>query len=736
MADEHYDSQPRKDADAYARYLAGMDASMRQKVALTAAHLLCQGRIADMGMGSGAGSLALAALYPELSVVGVDLDAEIVSRARATHVLPNLSFVAGDIAAKVFGDGELDGIFDSSVLHHVTSYRGYRDDNAADALAVQVTELREHGVLVVRDFVDPGPGTVLLDVRSEDGDASDDPRRCSTAALLRRFAREARVLLPPEKRGFPLEEMPDAPRAGWQRFRLSLHDATEFLLRKDYRDDWETEVQEEYGYYRQDELEGVFARLGLRVLASTPIRNPWIVRNRFRDKMELRDTTGRELDPPATNYVIVGERVPPGEGVRFRVAEDVPPSGFLTHAVMRREGGEARDLVRRPNRTLDVIPFFLDHESLFVIARTSYPRPLLSLLSPPIIPREIEGVRNSIDGVRSSSYVAEPLVVVQTDKPIGQTVEEALLSMARIDEGRIRAFHGGATYYPSPGGVQEEVRSVHVQIEKLFVEERLPAGRIRAIEAQQLLRAAQVGGLPDARLELNVYALLRSLGRAVGPWIGETIALPECAVAARTTMSQLHARAARRAWRSAEREESPGFLELRAARFEELDARGDVVGAQVLEWVMPRRRSASTVACAVLARSGGEIWLGLDDDDLPAAQAFRGRSEILVAPAWRLPSGIATMHEARAFLAERLALEHGVRAAEIAELGGRYHPSPGVTPEVVHPFFVAVESVDATPARALRWVPLRDAIDNARDLVDGHLRIVAHRAAHTLGVLA
>ena len=64
-----YDAQDRGAGDAYARYLAGMDASMRQKVALTAAHLLAAGSLADMGMGSGSGSHALAALYPDLDVV-------------------------------------------------------------------------------------------------------------------------------------------------------------------------------------------------------------------------------------------------------------------------------------------------------------------------------------------------------------------------------------------------------------------------------------------------------------------------------------------------------------------------------------------------------------------------------------------------------------------------------------------------------------------------------------------
>ena len=64
------EGQARGGLAAFERYLAGMDASMRQKVALTAAHLPCEGRVADMGMGSGHSSHALAALYPRLQVAG------------------------------------------------------------------------------------------------------------------------------------------------------------------------------------------------------------------------------------------------------------------------------------------------------------------------------------------------------------------------------------------------------------------------------------------------------------------------------------------------------------------------------------------------------------------------------------------------------------------------------------------------------------------------------------------
>ena len=351
------DTQHRGTREAYERYLRGMDASMRQKVALTAAHLLCSGTVADMGMGSGAGSQALAALYPMLEVVGVDLDPTMVAMAREKYAMPNLRFVEGDIAEAIFPDESLDGIFDSSVLHHVTSFGGYAYERAARCLGNQARALRPNGVLLVRDFLAPddaGPSPeVLLDLPSDDGDDGDDPRTCSTAALFARFAREFRALA--ASPGFALTREPP-PAEGVARFRTTRRMAVEFVLRKDYRADWESEVKEEYAYFTQREFEEAFARLGLRVLASTPLRNPWIVRHRFKDRFAWRDAEGAPLEWPATNYVIAGEKVRDGDGVRFRRCARRRRSASFTW-ITTATGGAARcGSVRRPHTTIDVVP--------------------------------------------------------------------------------------------------------------------------------------------------------------------------------------------------------------------------------------------------------------------------------------------------------------------------------------------------------------------------------------------
>lgn len=725
-------TQVRDGLAAYARYLAQMDSSMRQKVALTAAHLLGEGRVADMGMGSGAGSHALAALYPRLQVVGVDLDPTMVELARRQHRLPNLRFEVGDIARRVFDDGSLDGLFDSSVLHHVTSFNGYSSERAAQAVETQVRALAPHGVLVVRDFVDPGPETVLLDLPEGDGEPGEDPRNCSSAALLRRFSREFRSLS--ARRGFELEEVRGAP-AGRARFRLSHKLAAEFVLRKDYRTDWESELQEEYTYFTQAQFEALFARLGLRVLASIPIRNPWIVRNRFEGKLALWTEGGAPLPFPPTNYVIVGERVPAGEGVRFGEAEKAPPQGFLELTCWRhKETGKAIDLVRRPNLTLDVIPWFEEAGELFVLAKASYPRPILRA------GREEEG--SLPGGSRPADYVAEPLNVLQTDKPLGQTVEEALQERAGMGPDLLKTFEVGPRYFPSPGGVQEEVRSVFVEVAPLFVQRTVPAssgfstsGRVRAIEACQLLRAAQVGGLPDARLELNAYALLRARGRPVGPWIGEALRAAELPGAEPTSPQELLARPRRRAFARAATKDGAGFLAVTAWRFVEQDAQGRPVASRDLELVRPRPVSLNTVVAALLCRAQGRVLLGVDDEDRPAAQCFDGYSNLVVAPAYRLPREATTLDSVKRVLCDRLADEFGVKAGETWELGGHYHPSAGTTPESVHP--VAVEVLaDVGGRRRLTWVALEALLEQPALLPDGHLRVVAFRAAHALGLLS
>ena len=702
----NYSKQERGAGADYERYLAGMDASMQQKVALTAAHVLGQGWVADMGMGSGTGSEALAALYPTIRVTGVDINQEMVERAAARYQRPNLDFRAGDIGKPCFERESLDAIFNSSVLHHVTSFNEYRLEEAARALEHQVAQLRPHGSLIVRDFVRPPEGEVLLDLP----DAS--------AELFLQFAREFRFLKPEADRGFVYQESA-RPQAGWRRFRCAHLHATEFVLRKDYQSDWATEVLEEYTYFTQAEFEQHFHRLGLRILASTPLWNPWIVSHRFEGQFELRDVAGESLGFPPTNYLIVGEKVEQGQGVMFRPAAFMEPQGFLEFTCYEhKEQGHLRELVRRPNMTVDTLPYFEQDGDLYVLARKSYARPLLSMCD------------QRLDGALSPTYVTEPVTIICRDKPLAQTVEESLNNWAGVPSEDILEFSEGSTTYPSPGGVQEEIRCFFVKVQPMMVNTPSARDQVRAIEAGQLLRAAQVGGLPDARLETHCFELMRRLGRAAGPWIGDTISLQNSALApGRATLRALLDAPRRRAYRRSQAKVD--FLRLQRRRFEELDATGQVLREVELEFVEPSQLTLSTVAVAPLWKHDGVVYFGLMDEDLPAAQCFSGHSNHLQAPAWRVPREVSGLPGLEIYLRESLRRENGVEARDTFALGGPYFPSPGVTPEIAYPYAVDVASCVAGEL-ALSWVSLAELVEGFAHLKEGHLRTLVSRVFRAL----
>lgn len=700
-----YGRQSRGDTSDYERYLAGMDASMQQKVALTAAHLIGEGRLADMGMGSGTGSEALAALYPNLRVTGVDINPQMVALAAQRYRLPNLDFLEGDIAGRCFPPETLDVVFNSSVLHHVTTFNGYRPAEAARAIANQVAQLKVGGNLIIRDFLKPEPGVVVLEMSPE------------WETVFLRFAREWRALLPADQRGVSFEALEPAAD-GWLRFRLEHTHAVEFVLRKDYQADWDTEILEEYTYFTQQQFEKTLTECRMRILTSTPIRNPWIVKHRFEGKIRLKDIRGKALEHPPTNYLVVAEKVAPSSGVGFRVGESALPAHYLQMSHYRhRQSGALRDLVRRPNATLDVVPYFVQNNELYVLARRSYPRPLLQLCRP------------TLDQSRAPAYVTEPFVVIQSDKPLAQTVEEALLERTGIATEHLLKFHLGGTTYPSPGGLQEEVRAVFVEIDP--VARSADREQLIALSARQLLRSAQVGGLPDSRLELHSFELLSSLGRDAGPWIGEQLALHAHPAPPPGALTSLPESAPRRAFVPAAR--SADFLVAKSVEFEEFTAAGEVLERTRLDYVRPRKLSLSTVSAVLLWRTSDNCYMAVDDDDFPAAQCFCGHSNLWVNPAWRLPEEVSNLTTMEHRLRNIVASQHGLKLGQIFTLGGPYFPSAGATPEVVYP--VACEVLEIEPGgEPLHWVSLGGLLAHFEQLKDGHLKTALLRVARALNL--
>jgi len=728
----HYEKQHRGTQAAYETYFAGMDSSMQQKVALTTAHFPVRGRIADMGSGSGRGTYDLASLYQGLELIGVDINPISVERARTRFQRPNLSYAVGDISEMVFPVESLDGILDSSVLHHVTSFNDFDVNRVLVTLDNQVAQLKQGGVIIIRDFVIPdGPSKVYLDLPQADGADSGEPKDLSTAALFELFAEKWRSSLNPAG---PVPFTRVESRRSWVRYEVGLRVAAEFVLRKDYRADWETEILEEYTYLTQSRFEAEFRSRGLRIVISRPLWNPWIVQNRFEDKFHLSDLNESPLPFPPTNYLIVGEKVTSDDGVELieREARELSTPKFLALTTHRhKETGKVFELVERPNQTIDLLPWFESNGQVFVFAKKDFPRPIVNAGKG----------QARLNRSAFSGYITEPIsAIVDATKDFEEAVADILIQRASFAREDILQIGEPFYYYTSPGGVNERVKSCPVQVRPRR-ESSAPfpnytrfkhAGTVRELDAIQVLRACHVGGMFDARIEISVYHLLRTLGRKAGPWIGAPVNLAEqAAELSSASNDSVLAPPPLAMFEPCSARDESGFLSVKEGLFAEQSHDGTVLSEVSFEYVLPRRFALNSVVALPVAKVDGRVFIGLELRDLPAVQSFSGSSMIVTSPAWRLPHSVNHWTELSAFLSEAMRRDFNVSMRHAWELGGSYLPSPGVTPEVVYPFLAEVEANEITAAK-LHFIEINELKNRMEVIQEGHLLIATGRLIHAL----
>jgi hypothetical protein len=236
----------------------------------------------------------------------------------------------------------------------------------------------------------------------------------------------------------------------------------------------------------------------------------------------------------------------------------------------------------------------------------------------------------------------------------------------------------------------------------------------------------------DARLEINVYHLLRVLGRKAGPWIGAPIALSVQSAELPTLSSDfVLAPPGIVAFELCPPRAESEFLSIKEGSFNEQAHDGNVLAQVPFEYVLPRNLSLSTLVALPVAKMDGGIFVGIELRDLPAVQAFSGSSSIATAPAWRLPRTVKHWTELPAFLAEAMRRDFNLFTRHVWELGGSYMPSPGVTPEVVYPFVAEVEA-SGLDRSDLHFIELNDLRNRINAIQEGHLLITACRLFHSL----
>lgn len=708
-----YHTQDRGTKRQYGLYLKAMDAISVEIVASASVFFNTRSGnvIVDVGMASGTSTSILSGLFPQLSIIGVDINPKMVEIARQTYQAPNLEFHVDDgERLTTFNEESVDGFFNCSSIHHITSFNGYDHNRALNAIKRQVALLKPGGIIVVRDFVKPPDMEVVLEL----GSIPKENCPCD-ADLLLGFSKTARSLANINEKGFPVEEI-KAVHKNTRRFRLFYADAVEFIRRKDYFSNWDIELQEEYGYFTQRDFEEVFAGLGLRIIVSFPVFNPWIIRNRYRGKFVLYDKWLNNIGFPPTNYLIAGEKVS-NKGTRLKIERHLPEikDSFLKYNSYRDlQTGKIYDVVLRPNSVLDVIPYYINHSNIQILAKHGYPRPIVN----------VDTDSPVIDQKHYSGYITEGLSASYTMK-----VEDVIMNRTDLKAADITGVEPSLAYYTSPGGIDEKVESVFVKLLRSPSEEFhsghsysrfSDSGSVRRFDAVQLLKTAQTGALIEARLELNIYNLLRLLNVHLPEWLGEQVEIAEMSIRDVLTIDMLLSGKDARFCPSSE---SASYLQKYRVKFTESGVGGS---SEILEFVTPRQLSTNTLITLPVARCNNEVYVGLEMRHLPVPQIHTGNSCIPVAPAARLPKDIVTYYDLEEFM-----LNHnifGTRVKSFSKLGEKFFPSVGVTPEQVYPYVVTL----AEPNASLKWVSLRELYHNMNRLRDGHLLISIVRLAHAI----
>lgn len=250
-------------------------------------HLDPSGTIVDEGCADGALLQWIAKDFPDADLIGVELTAEFIRRAherqRAGHF--GSSFVhfhqRNLLDREIFQPDSIRTTLCNSTAHELKSYGS--ESLLKAYLGFKFKQTAPSGRLVVRDVVGPENlnRKVILSLLD--------------AASLKTFERFLATFSAPE----PVERMSETSWKMTHRF------AAEFLMHKDYDDNWDSEMKETFAHWSLSDWKSALEEQGFNILHARTYTSEWIKQNRWDGRVLVTDAaTGEEVQTP-TNIVIV-----------------------------------------------------------------------------------------------------------------------------------------------------------------------------------------------------------------------------------------------------------------------------------------------------------------------------------------------------------------------------------------------------------------------------------------------
>ncbi len=319
----------------YNTYSRAFESSAQRKYDLIKKFLL-PGRIVDIGCGPGALIKLLAENdnLRESDIYGIEAARALFEECtyrknRGDFANENVFFYQRNIlSGTIFARNSINTFITMALTHEIFSYQG---KEKLKKLMSQIYSQLAHGSRWINvDVVGPENKNeiVYMKLNKKDGRNTDWNKKfpasqqnklksyldgMSTFAKFLRFETDFRTA-EREKAKYKFIKM-----GGTEYVKIKLEDACEFLSKKDYTDNWYSELHERFCFFSYSDWKKLYEQSGFRIIedranvenGSREIKNNWIIENRWKNAVELFRKFGSKLtkiDYPVTNVIIVAEK--------------------------------------------------------------------------------------------------------------------------------------------------------------------------------------------------------------------------------------------------------------------------------------------------------------------------------------------------------------------------------------------------------------------------------------------
>ncbi|MCB1557928.1 MAG: methyltransferase domain-containing protein [Alphaproteobacteria bacterium] len=684
--------------------LKDIPAHIVKKAWFTLSHILPESgaTIVDSGCNTGEMTYVMAALKPDANFIGLDVSATCIKQAQKKYKLNNLTYNVGNIYTDL-QENSVDAIVNSFFLHEIYSESYFNERLIELALQKQYKALKENGILVIRDYINPSNAEFVQIEFTETGPAGDTFDTCSDADLLVWYSENARTKslkddLSGNDCGFFLEELPsNFPRT--RLFRIPEKWAYEFILRKDDREKLKQELSKEYAFYSETDFQKHLNALGARLYYFAPHWDEGFLKTRYTGKIRLYDESGNKMGPPPTNHIMVIQKIAEktSQAVQERRTSRTRNGSVYLRTVRDDRTGSLSDIICRDLEFAEILPFRIAPDGkIKIYLHNGVPRGLANA-----VPR----MGKNLDGRKWSGHMIEAigidadLITPIKDKGINELQIFSRTHIGLRPSADSRILEGGG-FYPDPNRIDERVLTYYYRVEDYHapfeIKESLKdidgyssKGNVREYDAQDILNAISVGLIPTSRLEIQILGLFKLMDKKAESWGESPIQLSEVPVEETAKIGEIMKQYSISDDRFKPTRGQAGQVRLIQSVFVEegREENGAVAGlaARDIEFAVQEDNTINTAVVMPLVKNlNGEVLAGVVTQYLPVPQRFSGTGQTVTLPSFNLPKEVTDIEAARNYVAAQF----NVKPEYVARMGESYFTHIGITPHRIYPFIV------------------------------------------------